>query len=78
MDTSPPRSPLYRHLASAGPMSRLNPELLRIHRETGFSVEHLFKVATGRRAASLPLALAVARAVAGGAVPADSFRLGAR
>lgn len=72
------RNPFYQHLAAAGPMSRNNPELLRLHKETGFSVEHLFKVATGRRAVSLPLALAVSRASNSATVTPDSFRLGSR
>jgi hypothetical protein len=48
-----PRSKFHEHLASAGSISRKNPELLRLHRATGFSVEHLFKVAIGLRPASL-------------------------
>jgi hypothetical protein len=56
-------------------MTRTNPELQRLSKETGFSAEHLFKVATGRRAASRPLALAVSKATRNKAVKPESFVL---
>jgi hypothetical protein len=67
------RSPFYQHLKAAGGMTRDNPELRRIVAETGYSAEHLFKVATGRRAASRPLAVAVSRAARNKAVQPEAF-----
>ena len=54
MDTPvPARSALYRHLHAHGRMGRKNPELLRLSRKSGLSVEHLFQVALGRRKLSV-------------------------
>lgn len=55
------RSAFYLHLKAAGAIARKNPELIRIARRTGYSVEHLFMLAIGRRKPSLSGALAIAR-----------------
>lgn len=77
MDTSPQpedRSPFYLHLKAKGRMGRKNPELLRVSRVTGLSVEHLFHVALGRRVPSPVAAKAIVRAVPKGAgVTEQSF-----
>jgi hypothetical protein len=72
---APERSPFYQHLKAAGSMTRTNPELQRLSKETGYSTEHLFKVATGRRGASRPLAVAVSKASRNKAVKPESFPL---
>lgn len=69
------RSAFYRHLAAKGSMTRTNPELVRLHKATGFSIDHLFKVAIGRRRASLPLAKAVARNSRNTEVTVDTFQV---
>lgn len=53
------RSPLHQHLKAAGSISRTNPELLRLHQETGLSLDHLFKIATGKRQPSMLAARAI-------------------
>jgi hypothetical protein len=69
-----PRSPFYEHLKAAGSMTRTNPELKRLSEETGYSTEHLFKVATGRRGASRPLAVAISKATRNKAVRPETFK----
>lgn len=61
--TPKPRPALYQHLKAAGSMGRKNPELVRLAKVTGLSVEHLFQLALGRRVPSLLAARAIARAV---------------
>lgn len=67
------RSPLYLHLESHGPMSRKNRELIRLAKATGFSVEHVFKVATGQRHGSLPFAKAIVREARSKSITVASF-----
>lgn len=67
------RSRLYDHLKACGPISRANPELIRLHKESGFGVEHLLKVALGYRPASLACAKALVRASKNKAITLDSL-----
>jgi hypothetical protein len=70
---SKPRSAFYEHLKAKGRMGRKNPELLRLSSATGFSVEHVFKVATGQREGSLPFAKAIIREARNKAITLASF-----
>ena len=69
------RSPFYEHLRKSGGIHRKNPELVRLAAATGFSVEHLFKVATGQRRCSTPFARAVAREARNKTLTVESFGL---
>jgi hypothetical protein len=55
------RSEFYRHLLAFGGMSRSNPELIRLAGEVPCSVDHLFKVATGKKEPSTLLVHALVR-----------------
>lgn len=68
----------YQHLLSAGSMSRGNPELARLAELTGYSLETIFKVATGQRRTSKPLALAIVVHAGNPAITLSDFTLGAR
>lgn len=52
-------SAFTKHIKSAGSMSRTNPELERLHIRTGFSIEWLFKVASGQKTPSVRMVKAV-------------------
>jgi hypothetical protein len=72
-----PRSAFYRHLLEHGTMTRKNKELQRIHRATGLSADHLFKIATGKRTPSRAAAKVIVEAVrrSNPAVTVESFGL---
>lgn len=55
--------PFHSYLKSAGSMTTDNPELVRIARRTGYSADHLYRVAIGHRPASDRCARAVCRAI---------------
>ena len=51
---------LYTHIKKHGGMHRQNPELVRLADATGYTVDHLFKVATQKREASVKVAKSIA------------------
>lgn len=63
----------YQHLKRHGGMHRQNPELVRLSDATGFTIDHLFKVATRKRAATTKCAKAIAQNAQAGAVTVSSF-----
>jgi len=52
---------LHAYLHARGPMTRKNPALIQLHERTGFSIEHLYLVATGHRPLSRPCLMALDR-----------------
>ncbi len=56
------RRPLHAHLVKHGPMTRQNPELIRIANATGYSADHIYKIAIGSRDAQLRTARAISDA----------------
>lgn len=66
-------SPLHQHLADHGSMTRSNREVMRLHKRTGYSADHIFKVATGQRRCSRPMAVALAAASRNKAVTVESL-----
>lgn len=73
------RSEFYKHLKTKGGMYRGNPELIRLATATGYSVDHVFKVATGRRQCSEPFARAIVRETRGNkALTLESFGTSAK
>jgi hypothetical protein len=69
------KSPLHAHLYAKGPMTRKNPELQRLARATGYSAEHLFGVALGRRA-SRACAMAIVKHTRNPAISVDGLVAG--
>ena len=65
------RRPLHAHLVRHGPMTRDNPELIRIAEATDYSADHVYKIAIGQRDAQQRTARAISEAVAASATPAD-------
>lgn len=59
------RSALHQHVSRLGPMTRDNPEIRRLAKETGFSAEQIYRVVVGARTPSRPCATALVAAVAG-------------
>lgn len=56
------RDRLHAHLKARGPITRENPELVRLAEETGYSADHLFKIAIGAREPSGRCRKAIERA----------------
>jgi len=71
-----PRNPFHAYIRAAGAMTRENPELKRLAKLTGYTVEHLFRVCLGDRKPSMPCARAIARAVKDKAVTETSLLAG--
>lgn len=70
-------NPLHGYLSARGPVSRTNPQLRRLQEQTGYSHEHLWKVAIGRRRPSLACAKAIVRACRDKSVDVAGFGYGA-
>lgn len=58
-----PMRPFHAYLRSTGSMTTGNPELVRISKRTGYSPDHLYRVALGHRPASSRCAKAVCQAI---------------
>ncbi len=56
------RDKFHAHLKARGPITRENAELIRIADETGYSADHLFKIAIGAREPSTRCRKAIERA----------------
>jgi len=59
-----PHSALHQYVGSRGPMTRYNPEILRLAKATGYSADHVYQVTIGRRPPSGKCAIALAGALA--------------
>lgn len=59
------RSAFHEHLARKGPLTRQNPEVVRLATATGYSADHVYQVAIGQRVPPAKCAIALARALKG-------------
>lgn len=69
------RSAFYEYLYPMAGMTKKHPELVRLAKVTGYSAEHLFKIAIGARPASKPCAIAVSRNIKDRSVTPASFQI---
>lgn len=59
------RSALHEYVAGKGPLTRENPEVLRIAKATGYSADHIYQVVIGSRVPPARCAIAIAGALEG-------------